>query len=748
MDARGTKRPLRVVGMGWGMRAARSVWRRRRSGAAGLRQPVAERARTPGAAVAADREPGGGVVRFARASLRVRVAVGGAVFCGWDGAVPEPSYALAGPPPQADPRAGLEPDTDGGWRVVSERVTVTVSRVGAVEVRTPGGALLRRDLPPRWWEPVDGAVSRPRWVQRSQVAADAAFFGLGGRVPGPRLRDGVHRLWQSADAGSGCVMPVQFVVADAGSHLVFHDTGWEGLLTVREGADGAGSAHDRPGRCELEMGGGPLRYWVVTGAPARVLHGWTSLTGGPALPPRWALGHQRALRADEEAGRPVSTVAARYREHGLPLAAVHGGGPGAPPGAAAEPAEAGPAPGGVRLVSVVGPAVRAVSGDAVHDSGAALDAFVRDARGRRVRLRRPGGEVTLCPDFTDPQVRKWWGGLYADPVQRGVSGFVHEAGPASLPRSARHVLEGRGGNHREAHNVQALSMARAGVEGLLSQRPGERPFVVSTAGWAGMQRYGGAWFGQAAVDWAGLRAALGLALGLGLCGVPFCGLDVAGGSARPSDELYLRALQMCAFLPFFRSSRDAWEFGPDVLRSARAVMRRRERLMPYLVTLTRLSRRTGAPCVRPLWWQHPRDRALRGCEDAFLLGDALLVAPVLAPGVRRRRVRIPRGRWHDPATGELFDGPREIELQAPLSRIPVLVRAGVALPVAGEDGATELEVWAPAPGRHGSGLVIPDAGDGWERATAVRLTVRESGGEIVVTRQDGAPAGYPVRVRG
>jgi alpha-glucosidase len=291
-------------------------------------------------------------------------------------------------------------------------------------------------------------------------------------------------------------------------------------------------------------------------------------------------------------------------------------------------------------------------------------------------------------------------------------------------------------------------MTQAAVEGLLTERPGERPFVVSGAGWAGMQRFGGAWCGSAATDWPALRAVLGMVLGLGLCGVPYCGADVAGGSSPPQEELYLRALQMCAFLPFFRSAWDPWEFSPQVLRSARAVLGRRERLMPYLVTLTRLARRTGAPCVRPVWWQHARDRGLRGCEDAFLLGDALLVAPVLAPGVRRRRVRVPRGRWHDPATGELFDGPREVELDAPLSRIPVLVRAGVALPVAGAGGATELEVWAPAPGRQGSGLLIPDTGDGWDRSPAVRLTVRECGGEIVVTRQDGTPAGYPVRVRG
>ncbi len=81
--------------------------------------------------------PGGGVIRFARSELRILVAVNGAVFWGWDGG-PEPSYALAGACPEPDPRAGLEPDTDGGWRVVAERVTVAVSRHGALEVLTPG----------------------------------------------------------------------------------------------------------------------------------------------------------------------------------------------------------------------------------------------------------------------------------------------------------------------------------------------------------------------------------------------------------------------------------------------------------------------------------------------------------------------------------------------------------------------------------------------------------------------------------
>ncbi|MFJ2115598.1 MULTISPECIES: TIM-barrel domain-containing protein [unclassified Streptomyces] len=784
MDGRELVRSMKAVGSARGLRSLRSAWRGRRADA---RERVArgpERARVPGPVVAAEPLPGGGTVRFARAELKVCVMVGGAVFWGWDGAAPLPSYALADAGPEPDPRALLEPDKDGGWRVVSERVTVAVSRHGGVEVRTPGGVVLRRELPPRWWEPVAGGTAR--WVQRTEVAADARFFGLGGRGSGPRLRDGTYRLWNT-DPGGGfgpaddplyVTMPVQLVVADAGTHLAFHDNAWDGRVTIGEGEEGAGSGHDRPGTSELRMDGGPLRCWVVTGTPARVLHAWTALSGAPVPPPSWALGPQHA-RWGFGSEREVRRIVAGYRERGLPLSAVHldidhydahrvftvdrARFPDLP-GLAGELRKA-----GIRLVSIVDPAVRAEPGVAVYDSGAAVGpagAFVRDGRGREVR-----GEVwpgtCVYPDFTDPAVRDWWGGLYEERLAQGFAGVWHDMnepvsfapfGDPTLPRSARHRLEGRGGDHREAHNVYALAMARAGFEGLRRLRPDERPFLFSRAGWAGMQRYGGTWSGDVSTGWPGLRASLSLVLGLGLCGVPYSGPDVGGFDGSPSPELYLRWFQLGAYLPLFRTHaaidagrREPWEFGPEVLEHARAALRERERLRPYFVTLAQLARLTGAPYARPVWWGTPEDRALRDCEDAFLLGDALLVAPVLECGADRRAVRLPPGRWYDTATEEAYEGGGQVLLDAPRSRIPVLARAGAVIPVRGADGGPALEVWAPAAGRVGGGLVVRDPGDGWAVAEVERYTSRLVDGAVRVERvgtEGTAVPDCPVQVRG
>lgn len=784
MDGRDLVRSMKAVrsaGAAHGLRTVRASWRRRRADASGLPPRGPERARVPGPMQGAQPGPGGGTLRFSRSELTIRVAVSGAVFWGWDGAEPEPSYALAGPCPEPDPRAVLEPDKDGGWRVVAERVTVVVSRHGAVEVCTPGGVVLRRDLPPRWWEPRDGGPAR--WMQRSEVAADARFFGLGGRTSGPRLRDGVYRLWNT-DRGHAfgrgheplhLTMPVQVVVADAATHLVFHDTSWDGTVVLREGEEGAGSGHDRPGACEVRMDGGPLRCWVMVGTPARVLFAWASLTGAPAVPPEWALGHHHACEGSG-GEQEIRRIVAGHHERGLPLDAVHldvghhqdhqvfsvdqDRFPKLP--ALAEELRGD----GIRLVSVVNAAVGVVRGDAVYDGGVAVDAFVRDASGRLVEGVGRSGEVVF-PDFTHARVRAWWGGLYAERIEQGFSGFWHDMneptsfaafGEPTLPRSARHALEGRGGDHREAHNVYGLCMARAAHDGLLQLVPQERPFVFSRSGWAGLQRYGGAWSGDVGRGWAGLRASLSLVMGLGLCGVPYAGTDVGGDGPDVSPELFLRWFQLGAWLPLLRTHagpragrREVWDFGAEVLEHARAALDRRRRLLPYFVTLAHLASRTGAPCVRPVWWGSPGNRALRDCEDAFLLGDCLLVAPVLEPGADRRTVRIPRGRWYDTETGRAYDGPGQVLVEAPLSRIPVLARAGAVVPVRGDDGGLELEAWAPLRGRTGGGLVVRGSGDGWEEPLVERYVARWEGSRVVVELEgeDGLRApSHPVRVRG
>ncbi|MEU1091270.1 TIM-barrel domain-containing protein [Streptomyces sp. NPDC005892] len=693
MDGHDLVRSVKLMGSVGGLRTAWRSWRGD-SSAPGQRGP--ELARVPGPLLGADPGPGGGVVRFARSELSIRVAAGGAVFWAWDGAGRLPSHGLPGTEPAPDPRARLEPGTDGGWQVVSERLTVSVSRDGAVELRTPGGVPLRRELPPRWWEAADGGPVR--WVQRAELPADARFFGLGGPPSGPRLRSGTYPLGGAGTGGaerpgrghgvagnpSAPVMPVQFVVSDAGTHLVFYDSSGAGRMTIREGEEGAGSGHDRPGGSEVRVDGGPLRCWAVAGTPARVLRGWTALTGAPALPPPWALGPQLAV--DEGVGeRGVRRIVAGHRDRGLPLSALH-----------------------------------LVGGEGVGSS-------------------EPAGLARLAAE------------LRADGVRLVAAGPPRQEPAETAAREERADVSGVGDARRAV-------VWRDPEESPSVPRPRERPFQLSSSPVrAGAQRYGGAVAGGAADGWPGLRAVLATVVGLGLCGVPYAGPDMGAFGDSGSSELYLRGLQLGARLPLFRvragsgagGGGEGREPGEEVLGHVRAALLERERLGPYFVTLAYVARLTGAPYVRPVWWDAPRDRGLRECEDAFLLGDGLLVAPVLEPGTVRRTVRLPHGRWYDTVTGRTYEGPGRVAVEAPLSRIPVLARAGVVIPVRGEDGGTELEVWAPRPGRRGGGVLVRSAGTGRGKPVVERFRARWEDGRVVVERE-GHPGAvpYPVRVRG
>ncbi|MCK1797673.1 glycoside hydrolase family 31 protein [Streptomyces sp. XM4193] len=786
MNAGDLVRAVRGAGTAGGPRAALGRWWRLRPGAA-RRSPDAGRARVPGLLERVEPEPGGGVVRFARSSLRVRVATGGAVFLGWDGAEPAPSSAVpeVGCPP-VDARVTLEPHAAGGWRVVSERVSVVVAQYGAVEIRTPGGLLLRRDLPPRWWESSDRAADG-RVVQRSVLTSDADVFGLGGRAAGPGLPDGGYRLWQVGEevvdgpgGPSPLALPVQLVVADAGSHLVFHDVGGDGELTLRHGTTGEGSGHDRPGRCLLRLSGGTARYWVLPGPPARALRGWRALTGAAAVPPVWALGYQHAVGRGE-AGELPSLVAA-FRERGVPLSGLHlAGSDGPPAGSDGPPAGSGSgerAGGGdelpgVRLVRGVDSRVPLRPGAEFYESGLAAEVFVPAADGtaRPAVVAGPEGRAVV-PDFTDPGARKWWGESYLPLCARGASAYwlrpfgARAAGPEArggLPPRSRLTREGRGGELREAHHELPLAMARAtheygGEAGLWS---------FSDGAWAGSHRYGGV-CARVPEGWEGMRAAVSTVLGLGLCGVPFAGVDVR---EELSTELGQRWFQLGAWLPLFRTFAESagvprWPSDRREADGLVAAVARRERLLPYLATLAQVASVSGAPPVRPLWWHTPADRGLRTAREVdFLLGDAFLVAPVCEPGVRERRVRLPRGAWYDTATGEVRYGPGTVTVAAPATRLPVLVRAGAVVPVAEPDGGVALEVWAPAAGRTGGGLrTVPKqptgpggqptgpegqpTGDGTAAGTLRRYAVAVRDGEPVVTREDGRAPELPVRVRG
>jgi alpha-glucosidase len=362
------------------------------------------------------------------------------------------------------------------------------------------------------------------------------------------------------------------------------------------------------------------------------------------------------------------------------------------------------------------------------------------------------------PDFTNPLARHWWSRQYEYLLDLGVTGFWHDMnepgvftlrGDATLPRPTRHLMEGRGGTHVEAHNVYGLQQARAGYEALCEYQPEKRPFIVSRSGWAGLQRYAWTWTGDVETSWQGLRQTVPTILGMSLSGIPYTGPDIGGFKGNPSDELYLRWFQMASFLTFCRTHsannvkpRTPWSYGGTVLNHVRECLRLRYRLIPYFYTLAWEATQTGHPLIRPLFWRDPDDQRLWGVEDAFFLGDALLVCPVLEEGVRSRQVILPKGGWYNFWDDALITGANEITLDAPLERIPLLVKAGSILPMEEGEQLT-LHLYPPVQGSC-EACLYSDAGDGYGewRCDRFRMMRDENGIELTWEQEGNYPFPY------
>ncbi len=721
---------IRTLGIGGLGRAVLYALRRdaleRRFVHAGGSAPV-----VPGDLQGVETSPGGAVCRFQRMDLELQFLAADLLRVTWGPAPLPVPYVLAKtewPPP-----AVRVLRSDGHVEMHSEALRVDVERDGALRLRTPAGRLLREERPPE--------RRGESWRHRAPLRPREHLYGLGNRVRPLNLRGQRLGIW-NRDPGTGAVpgqdpvylcIPVYLAVHEGGSTLIFYENTHRASLRFAEEAD-------------AEFSGGTLRHYLIVGTPARVLERYTELTGRPPLPPRWALGYHQS-RWSYASTDEVRQVVDGFDAHNLPLSAIHldidymdgfrlftvdhGRFPDLP-GLARDLAVR-----DVALVTILDCGVKTDPGYGAYASGIAEKVFCARPDGEPFRAPVWPGWCVF-PDFTDPETRAWWGKQYRPLLEAGIAGFWHDMnepaafaawGESTLPDPVRHTMEGRGGDHGEAHNLYALLENRAGWEALRRLRPERRPFIVTRSGWAGVQRYAWTWTGDVESSWRGLRQTVATVLGLGLSGVPYTGPDIGGFTGSPSAELFVRWFQLATFLPFFRthsakatSRREPWSFGPEVLAIVREFLRLRYRLLPYLYTLAWEASQTGHPFVRPLFWPDQTDETLWDVQDAFLLGDALLVAPVLEQGARSRDVPLPAEAWYEFNQDTSHQGPVRVTLAAPLERVPLLARGGTVLPLE-ESGRLVLHLYAG----EGGGLLYSDAGDGYGPGRMDRFMLRREG---------------------
>ena len=445
---------------------------------------------------------------------------------------------------------------------------------------------------------------------------------------------------------------------------------------------------------------GNLDYYFIGGKSMKeVIGNYTFLTGRAPMQQMWTLGFHQSrwgYRSEEE----IRSIADNLRKYKLPCDCIHFDidymdhykvftwNPDTYKDGKKVISDFEKM--GIKAVTIIDPGVKLEKDYYVYEEGVKEGFFATTPEGEiYVNEVWPGDAV--FPDFGNPKVRAWWGEKQKFLIDLGVAGVWNDMNePASfrgpLPDDVVFTDEDQQADHKAIHNIYGHNMAKAAYEGW-KEYSGKRPFVITRACYSGSQKYTTAWTGDNHSIWAHIRMAIPQLCNLGLSGLSFVGTDVGGFGSDCTPELFARWMQLGCFSPLFRDHcaigcrvQEPWQFGEEVLTISRKYMNLRYELLPYIYDLMRECEQTGLPMMRPLVLEYQEDENVRNRNDEFMLGDRMLISPVVEQGAGEKLVYLPEGVWYDYWTGEALTGGQSYIRKAPLAVCPVFVKAGAVIP--------------------------------------------------------------------
>ncbi len=530
------------------------------------------------------------------------------------------------------------------------------------------------------------------------MEGDECFYGLGDKTGFLNKRHYVYEMWNTDNPDPQVdnfkalykTIPFFMVKRQACVYGLFFDNTYRSVFNM-------GKESENYFYYGVEEGN--LDYYYIAGEHLiDVLSNYGSLTGTAPVPQLWTLGYHQS-RWGYEWESEVRDIAKSLRKNHIPCDVVHldidymdnfkvftwNKERYENPKKMVDDL----AKDGFKIVTIIDPGVKLEDGYSIYDTGVENGYFVKDEKGEIYdNWVWPGSAV--FPDFGNPDVRNWWGENQKFLVDMGVRGVWNDMNePASfhgeIPGDVVFTDEGRVTNHREMHNVFGHLMAKATYAGL-KKYDKRRPFIITRACYSGTQKYSTAWTGDNHSIWCHLQMAIPQICNLGMSGMPYVGTDVGGFGSDTTPELLARWVQVGCFSPLFRNHsakgtrfQEPWAFGEEVLNIYRKYVKLRYQLLPYFYDLFYEAEQKGLPIMRPLVLHYENDNNVQNLNDQFMVGESMIVAPVVCQGQTMRMVYLPEGNWYDFWTRTTYSGGYFLK-EAPLDTCPIYVKAGSILP--------------------------------------------------------------------
>lgn len=319
------------------------------------------------------------------------------------------------------------------------------------------------------------------------------------------------------------------------------------------------------------------------------------------------------------------------------------------------------------------------------------DAFIKTPDGKSSITDKYWGGQAHFVDFTSANGRQTWtDAMTKSLLSLGITSIWNDNNEYEINNSHASVdVEGSKDIIGAVRPIMSTMMSKTAQMAVKKYAPDTRPYVVSRAGFAGIQRYAQTWAGDNYTSWTNVKYNVTTILGMGLSGVANQGCDIGGiDGPLPEPELFVRWVQNGIFQPRFsihssnvdNTVTEPWTY-PEYTKYIRDAIQLRYRLIPYFYSLLYEAATVGSPIMRPLVYEFQDDPNVAEESFEFMLGPALLVANVLDKGETNKQVYLPAGAdWLDLQTNQYYKGGQTITVPVDLSSIPMFLRTGGIVP--------------------------------------------------------------------
>jgi alpha-D-xyloside xylohydrolase len=525
-----------------------------------------------------------------------------------------------------------------------------------------------------------------------------------------------------------------------------------GVLVNETGPVSFEIGSEKVARVQFSLEGESLEYFLIYGpTPKDILRKLTALTGRPALPPAWSFGlwlsTSFTTNYDENT---VTGFIDRMKERDLPLHVFHFDcfwmrefewtnfewDPAVFPDPAGMLQRLHAR--GLKICVWINSYIAQRS--RLFAEGTANGYFIKRLDGSvwQTDLWQPGMAIV---DFTNPAAREWFAGHITRMLEMGVDAIKTDFGER-IPSEG--ILYHDGSDPVKMHNFYPIVYNETVFRAIEAKRGPDQAVLFARSSYTSGQRFPVHWGGDSWSTFESMAESLRGGLSLSLSGFGFWSHDIGGFEGTAPAFVYKRwaafgLLSSHSRLHGSSSYRVPWAYDQEACDVLRQFTKLKCRLMPYLWKSALQAHREGIPMMRAMLIEFPEDRACDWLDRQYMLGEALLVAPIFTEE-GTVDYYLPAGRWTNLLSGQVQEGPAWHHEKHDFLTLPLMVRPGTVLPMGAiderpdydyRDGVTfrvyelsdDVELTCAVSGPHGAGTMQLSV-----QRTGQRVTARVSGG--------------------